>query len=356
MAGIAWGDAAGAMVDERRKQRTEATDLQQQLADIAYRQALVRQAEQQDQRLRQQMEFEREKFAFDKEQLGQKASDERNQRGLINMAGDIADQYPGEPQKMVGTLIRAGVNVPAGMLVPNSADPYTLGPNQTRFNAQNEQVAQGPTAATGGATLGSFEDYVGRKFGQGATPAQIQQARKEYMQADDRPLQSQQPRRVTSGDANRIAELDTSINDLNVLEKELGTTGAASKVGAMLPNVVTEFTGLGADAKARQGVIDRVKQVIGKALEGGVLRREDEYKYVKILPTIGDPPSVAKAKLNGLRAAIEQRRGTTIDALEDAEYNVDKFRTRTPPPAGPTASGGGAGRVYYDSNGNPVKR
>ena len=39
------------------------------------------------------------------------------------------------------------------------------------------------------------------------------------------------------------------------------------------------LTGWGTDAKKKQALIDRVKQVIGKTLEGGVLRKEDEVKY-----------------------------------------------------------------------------
>ena len=96
----------------------------------------------------------------------------------------------------------------------------------------------------------------------------------------------------------------------------------------MVPNVVTEITGWGSDAKQKQAVIDRVKQVIGKALEGGVLRKEDEYKYTKILPTIADPAEVVQAKLDGLDQAIMQRRQTLLDALEDANYDVSAYRER----------------------------
>jgi hypothetical protein len=138
----------------------------------------------------------------------------------------------------------------------------------------------------------------------------------------------EQGRPVTSGDAGRVTELDTSLDDLKVLRQTLGTTGAGSKVGAMLPNVVTEYTGWGADSKSRQGTIDRVKQVIGKALEGGVLRKEDEVKYEKILPTIGDAPDVAKAKLDGLEKALVQRRQRTLESLADAGYETSRFEER----------------------------
>lgn len=135
----------------------------------------------------------------------------------------------------------------------------------------------------------------------------------------------EQGRPVMSSDANRIADLDTSLNDLNTLEQQIGQTGAGSYIGAHVPNVVTQVTGWGTDAKQRQAVIDRVKQVIGKNLEGGVLRKEDEYKYEKILPTIGDPPAVAKTKIAGLRKAVTQRRGVLIEALTDAGYDTERF-------------------------------
>ena len=67
------------------------------------------------------------------------------------------------------------------------------------------------------------------------------------------------------------------------IENELGASGL-TRVGSWTFNIYDSH--------------GRVKQVIGKSLEGGVLRREDEYKYVKILPTIQDPPDVAKAKIH----------------------------------------------------------
>lgn len=143
----------------------------------------------------------------------------------------------------------------------------------------------------------------------------------------------EQGRPVMSSDANRIADLDTSLNDLATLGATLtetkDATGAMAAAGAKVWSPVTELTGWGMDAKKRQGVIDRVKQVIGKALEGGVLRKEDEAKYARILPTILDPPDVAASKLEGLRAALVQRRQTTLDALTDAGYDTSKFTQRT---------------------------
>lgn len=136
---------------------------------------------------------------------------------------------------------------------------------------------------------------------------------------------------VTSGDAGKLADFDTSLNELKDLKSTItgaDTTGYAAKAGAMLPNAVTELTGWGAEAKSKQATIDRVKQVIGKTLEGGVLRKEDERKYEKILPTIGDPPAIVTAKLKGLESAIAQRKQAHLDALADAGYDISKFTAR----------------------------
>jgi hypothetical protein len=153
-------------------------------------------------------------------------------------------------------------------------------------------------------------------------------------------------RQVTSGDAGRLAELETAMDDVRVLSQTLtqtkGATGTAAKVGAMVPNAITELTGWGTGAKQRQATIDRVKQVIGKALEGGVLRKEDELKYEKILPTIADTEAVAQAKIAGLLAALEKRKGRELDSLEHANYDVTRYRAADAPAPPPGAARAGA--------------
>lgn len=207
------------------------------------------------------------------------------------------------------------------------------------------------------AKAGSFEDYIGRlarekgKSLELLSSKDIEEARKRYQQADDRPrvagADKPKTRGVISGDANRIAELNSSLKDLESLRAVVsgpGATGAGSAAGAALPGWVTSITGLGEASKQRQAVIDRVKQVIGKALEGGVLRKEDELKYKRILPTIVDTPEIVKTKLNGLEEALIDKRRETIDALSDAGYDTSKFEARqagstskeAPAPAGKT--------------------
>lgn len=237
---------------------------------------------------------------------------------------------------------------------------FTLSPGQQRFGADGKPIANVPAEAPKPPNLQHVETAqgiqsfnpqtgeLGPVIAQGRPNAQPATEPLEAVIGDDgqpvylprsqavgrRPAGTrEQGRPVTSGDAGRVADLDTSLDDLATLSGALSgskATGTTAKAGAMLPNFVTEATGLGAEAKSKQAVIDRVKQVIGKALEGGVLRKEDEYKYEKILPTIGDVPSVVKAKLDGLGKAIRQRRQTFLDSLSDAGYDTSKYSARQP--------------------------
>lgn len=59
------------------------------------------------------------------------------------------------------------------------------------------------------------------------------------------------------------------------------------------------------DANKAQAKIDLVRQRVGKSLEGGVLRKEDEEKYKKILATLRDTPSTAVSKIDGLIQSLE---------------------------------------------------
>lgn len=144
-------------------------------------------------------------------------------------------------------------------------------------------------------------------------------------------------RGLLSGDANRVSELDTSLDDLRTLRSTLATDGPGSQpstgfeagLGAVLPNAVSEITGIGTEAKQRQAVIDRVRQVIGKALEGGVLRKEDEAKYTKILPTITDQPEIVEAKLDGLEQAIILRRQRLLESLTASGFDTSGFDQRS---------------------------
>lgn len=72
---------------------------------------------------------------------------------------------------------------------PKPPTPFSLNPGETRYDEAGKPIVTAPAAPVKPpkVALGSFEDYVGRKYGTEPTPAQIEEARKTYQQADDRP-------------------------------------------------------------------------------------------------------------------------------------------------------------------------
>jgi len=62
--------------------------------------------------------------------------------------------------------------------------------------------------------------------------------------------------------------------------------------------------------------IDVVRQRVGKALEGGVLRKEDEVKYKVILATLGNDPDVALHKMAMMVSGLKNQFRLAKDMME----------------------------------------
>jgi len=85
------------------------------------------------------------------------------------------------------------------------------------------------------------------------------------------------------------------------------------------------------EARQAQAKINLVRQRVGKALEGGVLRKEDEEKYKQILATLYDTPSTAIAKVDNLLATLERDIRIFEEEQRRGGRNVPA-RAEPPPP------------------------
>src|SRR3990167_5426660 len=82
-------------------------------------------------------------------------------------------------------------------------------------------------------------------------------------------------------------------------------------------------------ARQVQSDIDRVRQQVGKTLEGGVLRKEDEEKYKKILATLADTPETAIYKIESLISSITRDVGLYKDLQQETGRFVPGGETST---------------------------
>lgn len=246
----------------------------------------------------------------------------------------LIEQRPDQVQAVVdGIMARAGIK--PERVTPEAVKTReittTLPDGSTKIEIVEDKPGQSFTSAPKPVTAGSGNPNEAALALAAAKGDKAAEAALRLLN----PIKTGSPKgkAVTSGDANRIADLNNSLRELGELRSTLttsaDTTGLGAQIGAALPKAVTAVTGWGTAAKEKQAVIDRVKQVIGKSLEGGVLRKEDEVKYAKILPTIGDTADVVAAKLTGLEQALSTKRDEQFSALEDAGYDLTKFRART---------------------------
>src|SRR4030095_2388369 len=85
-------------------------------------------------------------------------------------------------------------------------------------------------------------------------------------------------------------------------------------------------------ARQAQADIDRVRQRVGKALEGGVLRKEDEEKYKRILATLTDTPATAIYKIDQLSQDLQRDIDIYTHAQRLAGRRVPATSRHPPPP------------------------
>lgn len=78
-------------------------------------------------------------------------------------------------------------------------------------------------------------------------------------------------------------------------------------------------------AQAVNSQIKAAAQMIGRYMEGGVLRAEDLPKYAAMLPSLSDTPETAQNKINNVRSLLERKYNTDLDSLQQGGYDVSNF-------------------------------
>ena len=97
-------------------------------------------------------------------------------------------------------------------------------------------------------------------------------------------------------------DAQNAMDSINRLQQSISSTNLTGPIKGLA--TISPFATEALDLQAQ---IDLARQVVGKFLEGGVLRKEDEEKYKKILPTMKDTQAVALRKLQNLATEIQNR-------------------------------------------------
>lgn len=312
---FAWGDAAGAMVDERRAQRKEGMDLEHQLAQIAYQRALIEQSQAQEQRLREQMNMQREQFTVQQDERAADRRQQQNERGTRDLVGQFIRTNgitPENRHQIVGTLVEAGRMPSQQDLEDPSADveraraiaeaqygtaakyrapsaaasgSFTLGRGQVRYDDQGKEIARGdpfPAPATAGAGGGSNV---------GSLPAAIK---------DDL---------ITMG------TLFDMTNQAETLGNSIGWQGVGGMKSGSLAQFAAKNLGMGDKTGKEQelrNIIGNITATLARLRGGTSFTTNEQALLEQYTPTINDGDSVIQAKLRSLRQFVQTKRDNTL--------------------------------------------
>lgn len=120
---------------------------------------------------------------------------------------------------------------------------------------------------------------------------------------------------------SQISDFDNSINQVN------GLTSLIQQYKDKFGPVAGRFNASNVydtDSQVINSQIKAVAQMVGRALEGGVLRKEDVPKYEAILPNLTDTPEVAIGKINNVIQLLQGQRNTRAQGFGQIGYNTSQ--------------------------------
>jgi hypothetical protein len=138
-------------------------------------------------------------------------------------------------------------------------------------------------------------------------------------------------RPVQAADINKISDLDKSISELKDLGNKLSTGqgmgGMARIENAIVPGGLAPYVPGAEAAKETAANIALARQVAGRAIHGGVMRKNDQEQAEQYMPKQDDPPQVVQAKLaNILKLANDSKIGH-IENLKRGGFDVSGFQS-----------------------------
>lgn len=160
------------------------------------------------------------------------------------------------------------------------------------------------------------------------TESQVNELHRNML-AQEKADRDRSGRQMTPGQTTAITEYDDSLRLLESVKtsmlvdfKDVGGP-ISSRLGS-IPGIelVSESAMRQREFEAQ---VNLVKQIIGKALEGGVLRKEDEIKYEKILPNLKDTDRIRATKIAELERQILGKKQGLLQNLSLSGYNTSGF-------------------------------
>lgn len=129
---------------------------------------------------------------------------------------------------------------------------------------------------------------------------------------------------IPASQASDTGEIRNSLSLLSKLKNDFNT-GSYDDIIGPIQGRVGSANPYNEKAQVFNSKMLSVAQIVGKAMEGGVLRTEDVAKYRAILPNINDTKEVADGKIRQVEQMMQDRYNNQINSYSSAGYNVSGF-------------------------------
>ena len=231
-------------------------------------------------------------------------------------------------QQMASRIGRAGEGI--GEKMSTSKIPGILGQVAPILAGQQGAITQEDLTQPQGQLPVGLET-TGLFGGQGAGMTQEQQQSKfiELVNSGYSPTEAQTIMKNAYGTGGGKTIPATQLADLGDTQAALQNLGTLNEQfqasqGAFGPieGKLRSLNPWDQSAQQAKATIFTVKQIIGKGLEGGVLRKEDEYKYAQILPKLSDTSEQVAYKIQLLQKVLTVKYQNRVQMYQQGGYNT----------------------------------
>lgn len=239
--------------------------------------------------------------------------------GLLSFSGKGRQGAVTTPYAGIGNVLetigQVGQQIPKGIiggLMGGTSPEEEVGEDDEGIQMIRSAFGQTGGAQTGGLRMAGLPEQASMEQSTSGVSNQEAQALKQVLAMA---IVSGQ---ISGAEANAVLSLLGMGKEKEASQGEVDAQNAIDMVGRLssslsgrqLTGPLKGLVGLNPYATEQQDMqaeIDLARQVVGKFLEGGILRKEDEEKYKKILPTMYDTQEVAQRKLENLVIELQNR-------------------------------------------------
>jgi len=194
-------------------------------------------------------------------------------------------------------------------------------PNKQEQAGQLEQQAQ--TSLTGytpeelyGAAIKAYQ------AGDKSSYSQLMNMYDEETKYQEKQAKKEKGATMTAGQKKEIADFEVSIKQLGSLNTSIDEF---KSIMGPVQGRLKSMNPYDVDTQSFNAKMTAIAQIVGKAMEGGVLRKEDTIKYQKMLPQISDTPEVAKRKIKNVIEMLNLQKQTKQDIYSNGENIGDIY-------------------------------